>query len=80
MGSQRVGHDWHTAPAVVGVVNRQKGVVSRSVVSDSLRPHVLQPSLSFSCPWNFPGKITGLGCPVSREIELGSSVSQILYL
>ena len=33
----------------------------RSVFSDSLRPHGLQlPRLL--CPWNFPGKSTGVGC------------------
>ena len=34
---------------------------SRSVVSDSLRPHELQPT-RLLCPWDFPGKSTGLGC------------------
>ena len=32
-----------------------------SIVSDSLQPHGLQPT-SLLCPWNFPGKITGMGC------------------
>ena len=34
--------------------------VSCSVRSDSLRAHGLQPT-SFLCPWNSPGKITGVG-------------------
>ena len=34
---------------------------SRSVVSDSLRPHGLQPT-RFHHPWDFPGKNTGVGC------------------
>ena len=34
--------------------------VSRSVVPDSLRPHGLQ-STRFLCPWDFPGKDTGVG-------------------
>ena len=34
---------------------------SRSVVSDSLRPHRLQPA-RFLSPWNSPGKNTGVGC------------------
>ena len=34
---------------------------SRSVVSDSLRPHGLQPT-RLLCPWDFPGKSTGVGC------------------
>ena len=35
--------------------------VSRSVVSDSLWPHGLQPT-RLLCPWDFPGKGTGVGC------------------
>ena len=34
---------------------------SRSVVSDSLRPHGLQPA-RLLYPWGFPGKNTGVGC------------------
>ena len=35
--------------------------VSRSVVSDSLQSHRLQPT-RLLCPWNSPGKNTGAGC------------------
>ena len=35
-------------------------LISLSVVSDSLRPHGLQPSRPL-CPWNFPGKNSGVG-------------------
>ena len=34
---------------------------SCSVVSDSLRPHGLQPT-RLLCSWDFPGKSTGVGC------------------
>ena len=34
---------------------------SRSVVSDSWRPHGLQPTRLLR-PWDFPGKCTGVGC------------------
>ena len=34
---------------------------SRSVVSDSLRLHGLQPT-RLLCPWDLPGKRTGVGC------------------
>ena len=34
---------------------------SLSVVSDSLQPHGLEPA-SLLCPWNSPGKNTGVGC------------------
>ena len=36
-------------------------VCSRSVVSDSLQPHSLQPT-RLLCPWDFPGRNTGVGC------------------
>ena len=35
--------------------------VSRSVVPDSLWPHGLQ-STRLLCPWDFPGKDSGVGC------------------
>ena len=35
--------------------------ISRSVVSDSLQPHGLQPT-RLLCPWDSPGKNTGVGC------------------
>ena len=34
---------------------------NRSVVSDSSRPHGLQPT-RLLCPWDFPGKSTRVGC------------------
>ena len=40
---------------------REKWKGSRSVVSDSWRPHGLQPT-RLLCPWDFPGKSTGVGC------------------
>ena len=33
----------------------------RSVVSDSLQPHGLQPA-RLLCPWDFPGNSTGMDC------------------
>ena len=36
-------------------------VLSHSVVSDSLQSYALYLS-SLLCPWNFPGKNTGVGC------------------
>ena len=36
-------------------------VLSPSVVSISLQPYKLQPA-RLLCPWNFPGKNTGVGC------------------
>ena len=37
-----------------------------SVVSDSLWPHRLQPT-GLLCPWDFPGKNTGVGCCFSLQ-------------
>ena len=36
-------------------------VLSHSVVSDSLRPHEREPT-RLLCPWDSPGKNTGVGC------------------
>ena len=36
-------------------------VLGCSVMSDSLQPHGLQPT-RLLCPWNSPGKNTGVGC------------------
>ena len=36
-------------------------VLSHSVVSESLWPHELYPA-RLLCPWDFPGKKTGVGC------------------
>ena len=36
------------------------GLCARSIVSDSLRPHGLQPA-RLLCPWNSPGQNTGVG-------------------
>ena len=41
--------------------NAWKWKWSRSVVSDSLQPHGLQPTRLLH-PWDFPGKSTGVGC------------------
>ena len=56
--------------------------VSFSVVTDSLWPHGLQPS-RLLCPWNFPGKNTGVGKPFPTPgdlpnpgIQLGSHALQ----
>ena len=36
-------------------------MLSRSVMSDSMQSHGLQPT-KLLCPWDFPGKNTGVGC------------------
>ena len=39
-----------------------------SVVSDSLRPHGLEPTRLLH-PWNFPGKSTGMGCHFLLQLD-----------
>ena len=58
--------------------------ISRSVVSDSLRPHTLQPT-RLLCPWDSPGENTGVACHSLLHIHLIKIYSlpqtyQILYL
>ena len=50
-------------------------------MSDSVRPHRLQPT-KLLCPWDFPGKNTGVGChfllqcmKVKSESEVAQSCS-----
>ena len=55
---------------------------SRSVVSDSSRPHGLQPTRLLR-PWDFPGKSTGVGCHCllrhisysEENLDMGGSLS-----
>ena len=54
---------------------------SHSVVSDSSRPHGLQP-IRLLCPWDFPGKNTGVGCHrlLHRDIYTSIFTSQTIYI
>ena len=55
---------------------------SRSVVSNSERPHGLQPT-RLLCPWDFPGKSTGVGCHcllLKLKIKRGKSCIPAGYL
>ena len=45
---------------------------SCSVVSDSLRPHGLQPTRLLG-PWDYPGKNTGVGCHFLLQMYLGGT-------
>ena len=51
-----------------------------SVVSDSLWPHGLQPT-RLLCPWNVPGKNTGVGCHFLLQgiFEIQGSYLRFLY-
>ena len=52
---------WSGWPFPSPMHKSEKWKWSRSVMSNSSRPHGLQPS-RFLCPWDFPGKRTGVGC------------------
>ena len=52
-------HFWVSDKSPLSI--QEEGSVSRSVMSDSLRPHGLQPT-RLLCPWDFLGKDTGVGC------------------
>ena len=51
--------------------------VSCLVVSDSVQPHRLQPTRPL-CPWDSPGKNTGVGCHflLQKELQKESEVAQ----
>ena len=53
--------------------------VSCSVTSDSLKPHELQPT-RLLCPWNSPGKNTGVGSHSLLQGIFPTQCRQILYL
>ena len=51
---------------------------SHSVVSDSFRPHGLEPA-RLLCPWNSPGKSTGVGShSLLQGIEFRSPTLQVI--
>ena len=52
---------WSGLPFPSPMHEGEKWKWSRSVVSDSSRPHGLQPTRLLH-PWDFPGKSTGVGC------------------
>ena len=60
LGFSRREH-WSGLPFPSPMHASEKWKWSRSVMSDSLWPHGLQPA-RLLCPWDFPGKRTGVGC------------------
>ena len=60
LGFSRQEH-WSGLPFPSPVHESEKWKRSHSVVSDSQRPQGLQP-MRLLCPWDFPGKSTGVGC------------------
>ena len=55
-------------------------MLSCSAVSDSLQPHELKLA-RLLCPWNFPGKNTGVGCHflLRRSLTQGSNLNLLLW-
>ena len=60
LGFSRQEH-WSGLPFPSPMHESEKWKWSRSVVPNSQRPHGLQPT-RLLCPWDFPGKSTGVGC------------------
>ena len=60
LGFSRQEH-WSGLPFPSPMQESEKWKWSRLVVSDSSRPHGLQPTRLLH-PWDFPGKSTGVGC------------------
>ena len=68
LGFSRQEH-WSGFPFPSRMHESEKWMWSRSVVSDSWRLHELQPT-RLLCPWDFPGKSTGVGRGDMRNAEL----------
>ena len=65
LGFSRQEH-WSRLPFPFPMRESEKWKWSRSVVSNSSRPHGLQPTRLLH-PWDFPGKSTGVGCLLWKE-------------
>ena len=58
----RTAKSWTRLKWLNTTKSKLKGAVHKcAAMSDSLQPHGLQPT-RLLCPWNFPGKNTGVGC------------------
>ena len=51
-----------TLVVLIYSINKHKMPLLRSTRSDSLQPPGLMHPARLLCPWNFPGKNTGVGC------------------
>ena len=75
LGFSREEH-WSGLPFLSPMHESEKWTWSRSVMSDSSRPHRLQPA-RLLCPWDFPGQSTGVGyhcllhCWLYVQLKLG---------
>ena len=69
--------EWVAIPSPMHESEKWKS--SHSVVSDSQRPHWLQPT-RLLCPWDFPGRSTGLGCHFLLQCRKMKSESEVTQL
>ena len=79
MGSQRVRHDLDTEQQQTLNIFCCCGCQVASVVSNSVRPHGLQPT-RLLCPWDSPGKNTGMGCHFLLQCMKMKSESEVTQL
>ena len=70
LGFSRQEH-WSGLPFPSPMHESEKWKWSCSVVSDSSRPHGLQPT-RLLCPWDFPDKNTGVGCHCLQHSREGN--------
>ena len=68
LGFSRQEH-WSGLPFPSPMHEGEKWKWSRSIVSDPQRPHGLQPTRVL-CPWDFPGKSTGVGCHCLLHLQV----------
>ena len=76
LGFSRQEH-WNVLPFPSPMHENEKWKWSRSVVSNSSRPHGLQPTRLLR-PWDFPGKSIGVGCHCLLQGEIYLSSIRIL--
>ena len=74
LGFSRQEH-WSQLPFPFPMHESEKWKWSRSVVSDSSRPHRLQPTRLLR-PWDFPGKSTGVGCHCLLQKNTSQSLNK----
>ena len=72
---------WSGLPLPSPMHESEKSKCSCSVVSDSSRPHGLQPTRLLH-PWDFPGKSTGVGCHylLLWNYQLPKTWTHVLFL
>ena len=78
LGFSRQEH-WSGLPLPSPMHESEKSKWSRSVVSNSSRPHGLQPTRLLR-PWDLPGKSTGVGCHCLLSLSLSLCMYVCMYM